>query len=133
MAIPEAQESLRIDKWLWYARITKSRTLAQKLAVSGHVRLNKDKIAAAKTAVKTGDVLTITMPRRLLILKVLKLGTRRGPAPEAQLLYEDMSPPPPPKETQVQVAKREAGAGRPTKRDRRQIARIRGFNEIDPF
>ncbi|KZK76148.1 Heat shock protein 15 [Pseudovibrio sp. W64] len=133
MAIPEAQESLRIDKWLWYARITKSRTLAQKLAVSGHVRLNKDKIAAAKTAVKPGDVLTITMPRRLLILKVLKLGTRRGPAPEAQLLYEDMSPPPPPKETQVQVAKREAGAGRPTKRDRRQIARIRGFNEIDPF
>ncbi|WP_108819180.1 RNA-binding S4 domain-containing protein [Pseudovibrio sp. Alg231-02] len=133
MAIPEAQESLRIDKWLWYARITKSRTLAQKLAVSGHVRLNKDKIAAAKTAVKPGDVLTITMPRRLLILKVLKIGTRRGPAPEAQLLYEDMSPPPPPKETQVQVAKREAGAGRPTKRDRRQIARIRGFNEIDPF
>ncbi|KZL23202.1 RNA-binding S4 domain-containing protein [Pseudovibrio sp. WM33] len=133
MAIPEAQESLRIDKWLWYARITKSRTLAQKLSVSGHVRLNKDKIAAAKTAVKPGDVLTITMPRRLLILKVLKLGTRRGPAPEAQLLYEDMSPPPPPKETQVQVAKREAGAGRPTKRDRRQIARIRGFNEIDPF
>ncbi|KZK79964.1 Heat shock protein 15 [Pseudovibrio sp. Ad13] len=133
MAIPEAQESLRIDKWLWYARITKSRTLAQKLAVSGHVRLNKDKIAAAKTAVKPGDVLTITMPRRLLILKVLKLGTRRGPAPEAQLLYEDMSPPPPPKEIQVQVAKREAGAGRPTKRDRRQIARIRGFNEIDPF
>ncbi|MGH0001839.1 RNA-binding S4 domain-containing protein [Pseudovibrio ascidiaceicola] len=133
MATPEAQESLRIDKWLWYARITKSRTLAQKLAVSGHVRLNKDKIAAAKIAVKPGDVLTITMPRRLLILKVLKLGTRRGPAPEAQLLYEDMSPPPPPKETQVQVAKREAGAGRPTKRDRRQIARIRGFNEIDPF
>ncbi|GHB38089.1 RNA-binding protein S4 [Pseudovibrio japonicus] len=133
MAAPEPQGSIRIDKWLWYARITKSRTLAQKLAVSGHVRLNKEKIAAAKTAVKPGDVLTITMPRRLLILKVLKLGTRRGPAPEAQELYEDMSPPPPPKETQVPVAKREAGAGRPTKRDRRQIARIRGFNEIDPF
>ncbi len=133
MAAPEPQASLRIDKWLWYARITKSRTLAQKLAVSGHVRLNKGKIAATKTAVKPGDVLTITMPRRLMVLKVLKLGTRRGPAPEAQLLYEDMSPPSPPKETLVKVAKREAGAGRPTKRDRRQIARIRGFNETDPF
>ena len=133
MAAPEPQGSIRIDKWLWYARITKSRTLAQKLAVSGHVRLNKEKVSAAKAAVKPGDVLTITMPRRLLILKVLKLGTRRGPAPEAQTLYEDMSPPPPPKETQAPVAQREAGAGRPTKKDRRQIARIRGFNEIDPF
>ncbi|QUS55375.1 RNA-binding S4 domain-containing protein [Pseudovibrio brasiliensis] len=133
MATPEPQGSIRIDKWLWYARITKSRTLAQKLAVSGHVRLNKEKVSAAKAAVKPGDVLTITMPRRLLILKVLKLGTRRGPAPEAQLLYEDMSPPPPPKETQAPVARREAGSGRPTKKDRRQIARIRGFNEIDPF
>ncbi len=133
MATPEPAGSIRIDKWLWYARITKSRTLAQKLAVSGHVRLNKEKVAAAKTAVKPGDVLTITMPRRLLILKVLQLGTRRGPALEAQTLYEDMSPPPPPKETQGPVAQREAGAGRPTKKDRRQMARVRGFNEIDPF
>ncbi|KZL20681.1 Heat shock protein 15 [Pseudovibrio axinellae] len=133
MTHPEPQGTIRIDKWLWYARITKSRTLAQKLAVSGHVRLNKEKIAAAKQAVKPGDILTITMPRRLLVLKVLQLGTRRGPAPEAQTLYEDMSPPPPPKEEAIPVAKREAGAGRPTKKDRRQIARIRGFNEIDPF
>lgn len=133
MAAPDPQGTLRIDKWLWYARITKSRTLAQKLAVSGHVRLNKEKVGAAKTAVKPGDVLTISMPRRLLILKVLQLGTRRGPAPEAQTLYEDMSPPPPPKEEAAPVAKREAGAGRPTKKERRQIARIRGFNEIDSF
>lgn len=133
MTQPEPTQSIRIDKWLWYARIMKSRTLAQKLAVSGHVRLNKEKVAAAKQAVKPGDTLTITLPRRLLILKVLKLGTRRGPAVEAQTLYEDLSPPPPPKEEAVPVAQRDAGAGRPTKKERRQIARIRGFNEIDPF
>ncbi|SDR31299.1 RNA-binding S4 domain-containing protein [Pseudovibrio sp. Tun.PSC04-5.I4] len=133
MAAPEPLGTVRIDKWLWYARITKSRTLAKKLAVSGHIRLNQEKIPAAKQIVKPGDILSITMPRRLLILKVLQIGTRRGPAPEAQTLYEDMSPPPPPKEEVAQVPRREAGAGRPTKKERRQIARIRGFNEIDPF
>ncbi|MEP4768865.1 MAG: RNA-binding S4 domain-containing protein [Roseibium sp.] len=118
-----ASGSLRIDKWLWYARVTKSRSLAQKLAIGGHVRINKDKISSASKAVKVGDVLTITLERKILILKIAALGSKRGPYEQARLLYEDMSPPPPPKKDAPPPApgQREAGAGRPTKRDRRKI------------
>ncbi|GAA0785440.1 RNA-binding S4 domain-containing protein [Roseibium denhamense] len=113
---------MRIDKWLWYARVTKSRSLAQKLATGGHVRVNKDKISSASKTVKTGDVLTIALERRILVLKVVALGKRRGPYEEARLLYEDLSPPPPPKKhAEPAVAVRDAGAGRPTKRDRRKL------------
>ncbi|MDX5594787.1 RNA-binding S4 domain-containing protein [Pseudovibrio sp. SPO723] len=126
------QASQRIDKWLWYARVTKSRTLAQKLAVSGHVRLNKEKVTTAKQGIKLGDVLTIALPRRLMVYKVLDLGSRRGPASEAQLLYEDLSPPPTPKED-GQPEQRDRGTGRPTKRDRRQLIRMKKDSMDDGF
>ncbi len=123
----DGQGTLRVDKWLWYARVTKSRTLAQKLASAGHVRINREKIDAPSKTVKIGDVLTVTLERKILVLKIKALGTRRGPAPEAALLYEDMSPPPPPKEVrQAAPAQREPGAGRPTKRDRRQLDAFNG-------
>ena len=72
---------------------------------------------------RVGDVLTIALERRVLVLKVAALGTRRGPLAEAQKLYEDLSPPPPPREAPAPQppGQREAGAGRPTKRDRRRI------------
>ncbi|WP_417714852.1 RNA-binding S4 domain-containing protein [Roseibium sp. SCP15] len=119
--------NLRIDKWLWYARVTKSRSLAQKLATSGHVRINKDKISSASKTVKEGDVLTIGLERRILVLKVVALGTRRGPYEEARKLYEDLSPPPPPKKDAPPPppGQREAGSGRPTKRDRRKLDAFR--------
>lgn len=120
----QASQTQRIDKWLWYARITKSRTLAQKLAVSGHIRLNKDKVSAASQQVKPGDVLVITREGRQKIVKVLLPGTRRGPAPEAQTLYEDLTPPPDLK-APAKVAERDHGAGRPTKRDRRQLQQLK--------
>ncbi|MES0812697.1 RNA-binding S4 domain-containing protein [Roseibium sp. SCPC15] len=118
---------MRIDKWLWYARVTKSRSLAQKLATSGHVRINKDKISSASKTVKEGDVLTIGLERRILVLKVVALGTRRGPYEEARKLYEDLSPPPPPKKDAPPPppGQREAGSGRPTKRDRRKLDAFR--------
>ncbi|SHM94603.1 RNA-binding S4 domain-containing protein [Roseibium suaedae] len=118
--------TLRIDKWLWYARVTKSRSLAQKLATSGHVRVNKEKIDSSSKAIRAGDVLTIGLERKILILKVVALGTRRGPYEEARLLYEDLSPPPPDKvETPAVPAQRDPGAGRPTKRDRRKLDAFR--------
>jgi ribosome-associated heat shock protein Hsp15 len=118
--------SQRIDKWLWHARVCKTRSLAQKLTVAGHVRINREKIDAASKAVKIGDVLTIALDRRVLVLKVLGIGARRGPATEARTLYEDLSPPPPPKpERPLQIAAREDGAGRPTKKERRQIDALR--------
>lgn len=71
-------------------------------------------------------MLTVSLERRVLVLKVVQLGTRRGPYVEAQKLYEDFSPPPPKKEAVAQPpGLREAGAGRPTKRDRRRIEAFR--------
>lgn len=121
--------SQRVDRWLWFARVVKSRTLAAGLVEAGRVRLNRDKIAKASQNVRLGDVLTLTVGPRLRILKVVGLGKRRGPAPEARLLYEDLSPPPPPREevaTTPMAGEREPGSGRPTKRDRRLTDRLKG-------
>lgn len=119
--------SQRLDKWLWFARVTKSRTLAAGLVSDGRVRLNRERIEKPAALVKAGDVLTIAVGARVRILEVVSPGKRRGPAPEAQALYRDLSPPPPPKEEAVEPpGAREPGSGRPTKRDRRQIGRFTG-------
>ncbi len=129
MAGPERQ---RIDKWLFFARVVKSRSLAARLVQSGAVRVNREKIAQPAYPVKAGDGLTISLERRILVWRVLDTGTRRGPADEARTLYEDLAPPPAPSdESSVEpapVAARESGAGRPTKKERRQTDRWR---EID--
>ncbi|MER2536868.1 MAG: RNA-binding S4 domain-containing protein, partial [Rhizobiaceae bacterium] len=88
-----AESRQRLDKWLFFARVVKSRTLAAKLAAAGRVRINRDKATQAADPVKPGDVLTITLERRILVWRVLDAGTRRGPAEEARGLYEDLSPP----------------------------------------
>ncbi|MES0153826.1 RNA-binding S4 domain-containing protein [Mesorhizobium sp. M0018] len=119
----------RIDKWLFFSRAVKSRTLAAKLVVAGRVRINRDKAAQASDTVRPGDVLTITLERRIFVWKVLGTGVRRGPAEEARLLYEDMSPPPAPKGEALPDAVpplREAGRGRPTKKERRQTDHLLG-------
>ena len=120
----------RIDKWLFFARIIKSRTLAGKFAAGGNVRVNSEKIDQASVLIKPGDVLTITLERRILVLRVLGCGERRGPAPEAQLLYEDISPKPAAAgETEPVAAQRAPGSGRPTKRDRRKIDQFRNADD----
>jgi ribosome-associated heat shock protein Hsp15 len=118
----------RIDKWLWYTRLVKSRTLAQTLVTAGKVRVNRIKLEKPGATVKIGDVVTLSAHARVRILKVVATGVRRGPASEAQALYEDLTPPPPPREVSERTAApglREPGAGRPTKRDRRRIDRMR--------
>lgn len=124
-----ARDRQRIDKWLFFARAVKSRSLAAKLVVAGRVRINRDKASQASDQVKPGDVLTITLERRIFVWKVLNSGVRRGPSEEARTLYEDMSPPPVPKGDEPPdaiPALREAGSGRPTKRERRQTDRLIG-------
>ena len=119
----------RIDKWLFFARAVKSRSLAARLVVAGRVRINRDKAAQASDTVRTGDVLTITLDRRILVWKVLAPGARRGPAEEARDLYEDMSPAPAAHDPALPDAVapvRQAGSGRPTKRERRQTDRLMG-------
>ena len=81
-------ETLRIDKWLWHARFCKTRDVAQEKAVKGHIRLNGHRIEKASAAVRIGDVMTLPTGGKVVSLKVLGLGMRRGPASEAQLLYE---------------------------------------------
>ena len=115
-----AGDRQRVDKWLWFARVTRTRTAAQALAVSGQVRVNREKVASASRAIRIGDVLTIVAGTRIRVLKVAAIGIRRGPSSEAQSLFEDLSPPPvAPESPQVR-----AGA-RPTKRDRRAIDSFR--------
>jgi ribosome-associated heat shock protein Hsp15 len=123
----DGSERQRVDKWLFFARVVKSRSLAAKLVSGGSVRSNRDKIDQPSHGVKPGDVLTITLDRRILVYRVLSGGTRRGPAEEARTLYEDISPPLPPKgdiSSLDGLPKRDAGSGRPTKRDRRQVDRL---------
>src|SRR6266536_3007879 len=125
--MPEVRQ--RLDKWLWYARLAKTRTLAQKLAVSGHVRINRDRTDSASQPVKIGDVLTIALPGGVRVLKLVATGERRGPATEARLLYEDLSPPRPPP-----TPGPEAGGARPTKRDRRlRDEFVRGTSSDEDF
>lgn len=113
-------EDQRIDKWLWFARVVKTRTLAQKLVLSGAVRVNREKCDSASHPLKMGDVLTIAVGRHIRILKVTAPGTRRGPPAEAQGLFDDLSPPPPPREEPPL-----SGGPRPTKRDRRAMDAFR--------
>lgn len=126
-----ADEKQRIDKWLFFARVAKSRSLAARLATGGHIRVNKAKIDQASQTVRPGDVLTIALDRRVLVYRVLAPGSRRGPATEARLLYEDLSPPPEPAVPAADGGAREAGSGRPTKRERRQIDRLHDHGETD--
>lgn len=119
----------RLDKYLWFARVVKTRSLATGLVRAGHVRINGTKVDTAAKAVGPGDVLTIALERQVKVLRVVDGGNRRGPYEEARLLYEDLSPPPPPKSEQAAAnALREAGSGRPTKKDRRELDRWTGAN-----
>ena len=118
-------ERQRLDKWLFFARAVKSRTLAQKLIGTGAVRVNSERVLATDRLVGAGDVLTMTLRHRLLVWRILMTAERRGPAPEAALLYEDLSPPLLPRAESIPpVAPRAPGTGRPSKKDRRQIERF---------
>jgi ribosome-associated heat shock protein Hsp15 len=121
MQVPDRQ---RIDRWLWHARIARTRTLAAGLAVSGHVRLNGRRVDAAAQPVRSGDILTVALPSRVRVLNIVGFAPRRGNASQARALYDDLSPPPPPKEPDA--PSRPRGSGRPTKRDRRALDRLRG-------
>ena len=120
----------RLDKWLFFSRAVKSRTLAQTLVESGAVRVNSERTERTDHKVGAGDVLTMTVHTRLLVWRILDPGTRRGPASEATTLYEDLSPPPVPRPLGEPVhAAREAGSGRPTKKERRDLERLRGEDD----
>jgi ribosome-associated heat shock protein Hsp15 len=134
---PPGARTLRLDKWLWFARVAKSRTLAATLVSNGKVRLNRERIDKPAQTVRVGDVVTATVGRQVRVLRVVALGSRRGPAAEARCLFEELTEPanPPnapqpkavaekPGAAQTVLAVRAPGTGRPTKRDRRAIDRF---------
>lgn len=108
---------LRLDKWLWQARFFKTRTLSAKIVAAGHVRVNGNRVEKPAQMVAPGDVLTFPMGDQIRVVRLILLGERRGPAPEAQTLYEEL--------TQIKDDNpqnpRYEGNGRPTKRDRRKL------------
>ncbi|MGE5515599.1 MAG: RNA-binding S4 domain-containing protein [Bacteroidota bacterium] len=88
-------EGLRIDKWLWFARFFKTRSLAAAVVAEGAVLVNGAAVAKASALVRVGDDLVFPTGKRRRRVTVLALGDRRGPAPEAQALYREETPPPP--------------------------------------
>ena len=118
-------DSLRIDRWLWAARVFKTRSLASDACDGGKVDVNEQSVKPAK-ALRPGDVVRVTLPQgRRRILKVVALDDRRGSATVARTLYEDLTPPEPPRPRWGVPPARLPGAGRPTKRERRALDRLR--------
>jgi ribosome-associated heat shock protein Hsp15 len=114
----------RIDKWLWHARVVRTRSAAAELVTSGLVRLNRERITAPSRLVRADDVITVALDRQVRILKVAGFAERRGDAEAGRVLYADLTPLPPPADDSPKVAAREPGSGRPTKRERRAIDRL---------
>lgn len=115
-------DQVRIDKWLWAARLYKTRTEAQAACDGGHVKLNGSSVRPSH-GVRVGDHIEAVAPRGLVILDVLQLAEKRLGPVLARAIYEDHSPPPPPRTEPIEL--RERGAGRPTKADRRAMERLK--------
>lgn len=124
----DAASRLRLDKWLWFARFVKTRSLAQELCESGHVTLNGAAVHKSSTTVKAGDVLTLVLGPYKRFITVVALGTRRGPAPEAQALYQETQDAERLTGFKGEWEDRPEGEGRPTKKDRRATDRLKGWD-----
>jgi len=128
--ITGATKGQRIDKWLWHARFFKTRTIASKAVSAGGMRLIRKeetiRIEKPSTLLYPDDQLSFLRGERIIVVSVLCLAERRGPAKEAQLLYEDLSPPQLSKKpVDTGPFAREKGLGRPTKKDRRALDAVK--------
>ena len=120
----------RIDKWLWHARVVRTRSAAAALADAGLVRINGTRVDTSSRPVRPGDVVTVALDRNVRVLKVIGYAERRSSADIARVFFEDMTPPPAPARDPSAGA-RDDGSGRPTKRERREIDRLQGRDEFD--
>ena len=117
----DAPEKLRVDKWLWQARFFKTRSLAAAQVTAGTVRINGNLTQKRASTVSPGDVLTFAQADHIRVIQIDALGSRRGPAPEAQALYTDLSPPEPKSKNKTPENPSFDGKGRPSKKDRRTL------------
>lgn len=124
-----SEPSVRIDAWLWAVRVYKTRSAATTACRAGHVRVGGEKAKAAQ-AVRIGDEIRVRIAGFDRILVVRQLLTKRVGAPIAALAAEDRTPP---REPVAQLAVRDRGAGRPTKRERRDIDRLRGRDAVTGY
>lgn len=138
-AVGLGPETQRLDKWLWCARVVKTRTQASTLVSSGKVRVNRVKTDKPAHSLRIGDVVTASTGPRVRVLKVVALGLRRGPPTVARQLFEELTPARDAQDTPSKLvmgaaasselsqshAQRPQGAGRPTKKERRQIGRLK--------
>ena len=108
-------DTQRLDQWLWHARFFKTRSLATKLVSGGHVRVDGTRVSKPAHALRPGATLTFPQARRIRVIRVEALSVRRGPAPEAQTLYTDLTPPEEDRPAQARIER----TGRPSRNDRR--------------
>ena len=123
----EAAATIRLDKWLWQARFFKSRSIAAGVVSAGKVRVDGTPVSKPARAVGPGHVLTFPQEREVRVVRILACGTQRGPATEAQALYDDLSPVVPREASNPRFDK----GGRPTGKDRREMDAAKG--QGDPF
>ncbi|HEY5013359.1 MAG TPA: RNA-binding S4 domain-containing protein [Acidimicrobiia bacterium] len=117
-------DATRVDRWLWAVRIYKTRAAATEACRGGHVRVN-DRPAKPATTVRVGDRVAAQAHGRPRVIEVVRVIERRVGAPIAAECIVDHSPPPPPRELAQPFADRDPATGRPTKRERRQLDRLR--------
>ncbi len=122
----EQLSSVRVDAWIWAVRLTKTRSLATAACKAGHVRVNGDRVKPAQT-LKVGDTVRVRLGERERIVEVARIVAKRVGASVAAECVVDHTPPPPPPEHVAVAGVRDRGAGRPTKRDRRDLDRLRGY------
>jgi ribosome-associated heat shock protein Hsp15 len=118
-------EGTRIDRWLWAVRLVKTRSQAAQACRAGHVQVNGTRAKPAAT-VRVGDTVRARLGGRERVVEVVRLLDTRVGAELAAACLIDRSPPPPPRDPLAGLGARDPGAGRPTKRQRRQLDRARG-------
>lgn len=123
MAVDDGGTTVRVDVWLWSVRLLKTRSMAGAACRGGHVRVN-DERAKPSTTVRRGDEVRLRHDGRERIVIVQQIIRKRVGAAIAEECLIDKSPPPPPRDALIPIGRRERGAGRPTKRDRRELERL---------
>jgi ribosome-associated heat shock protein Hsp15 len=123
-------DAQRLDKWLWFARVVRSRTNAAALVTEGKVRVNGARVEKPAHSVRAGDAVTIMLREQVRVLKVKAFALRRGGAEAAAALFDDLTAPKPNADEAATITAekdglRAPGSGRPTKRDRRLIDRFK--------
>ncbi|MFF5341192.1 RNA-binding S4 domain-containing protein [Streptomyces althioticus] len=129
---PQNGETVRIDSWIWSVRLVKTRSMGATACRGGHVRVNGERVKPSHS-VRVGDEVRVRVETRERVVVVKRLIRKRVGAPVAVQCYVDNSPPPPPREAVAPAGVRDRGAGRPTKRDRRELERLRGLGGLGPF